>query len=181
MKNGWQEIEINGVRTKALITIKEDGDIKHIGQLYWLWQKLNMAIKLISTRGINLPEAISENAFCLFFPTVRVVKLAKGKCSYDCISTETGKRIQIKASSMKSDLTSFGPRSEWDELYFLDFSTGNGSFKVYKIDAEWIYAQKMNEGQTFTEQQAQGRRPRFSITQKIIKPLKLNPIKICNI
>ena len=116
-------------------------------------------MKEISTRGINLPEALSENAFCLFFPDcMRVIQLKKGKCSYDVINTRTGSRIQIKASSIGSDLTSFGPRSEWDELFFLDFSAGDGSFKVYKIEPDWIYKHQVNKKQTFSEQQAEKRR-----------------------
>src|SRR3989344_2658054 len=156
MKIEWKVIEVN----------KEKGDQEKLRNLYNLWNTLNKAIKSISTRGINLPEAISENAFCIFFPEyVRVVKLAKGKCSFDTINTRTGKRIQIKASSVASDLTSFGPRSEWDELYFLDFSAGDGSFKVYEIKPDWIYKHKVNKSQTFEEQQKQNRRPRFSITE----------------
>ena len=182
MKILWKGIETNGKKIKAKVTIYQFGDRRKIRFLYKLWKSLNDKIKKISTRGINLPEAISENAFCLFFPScVRVVKLAKGKCSFDCIDTITGTRIQIKASSIESDLTSFGPRSEWDELYFLDFSKGDGSFKVYKIEQEWIYNHRVSKTQTFAQQQKQARRPRFSITEKIIKPRKLKPIKICTL
>ena len=35
---------------------------------------------------------------------------------------------------------------------------------------------KVNKTQTFKQQQAQARRPRFSITDKIIKDKKLKPI-----
>ena len=182
MKIEWRNIEINKSIIKARITIYEKGDKKQLKKLYNVWSALNKAIKLISTRGINIPEAITENAFCVFFPKyVRVVKLAKGKCSFDAIDKKTGKRIQIKATSIKSDLTSFGPRSEWDELYFLDFSNGDGSFKIYRIDPNWIYNHKVNKNQTFAEQQSQARRPRFSIIKNIIKPGSLKPLKICKL
>jgi len=178
----WKEILVNGKKVKARITTYKLGDRRRLRALYKLWKKLNDKIKLISTRGVNLPEAISENAFCIFFPScVRVVKLAQGKCSFDCVNIATGKRIQIKASSISSDLTSFGPKSEWDELYFLDFSKGDGSFKAYKIEKDWIYKHKVNVRQTFQEQQAQSRRPRFSIMDDIIKPRNLSPIKICKL
>ena len=118
----------------------------------------------------------------MFFPNcVRTVGLKKGKCSFDCINTKTGSRIQIKASSVASDLTSFGPRSEWDELFFLDFSKGDGSFKAYLISPDEVYSRNMNKGQTFAEQQAQGRRPRFSIIDSIIIPEKRKPVKICKL
>lgn len=182
MKISWKKVKVNTNEIEALITIPGKFDKWKLKKLYNLWSKLNNAIKKISTRGINLPEAISENAFCLFFPDcVRVVKLKKGKCSYDAINLKTGSRIQIKASSVTSDLTSFGPRSEWDELFFLDFSANNGSFKAYKIEKELIYKHKVNKNQTFEQQQKQSRRPRFSIVDNIIKPLKLKPIKICRL
>ncbi len=180
MKLDWQELNINGKKIKARITVKEKDDQKKLKFLFDLWLKLNRAIKAISTRGINLPEAISENAFCLFFNSVRIVKLAKGKCSFDCIDLDTGKRIQIKASSVAKDLTSFGPRSEYDELYFLDFSKLDSSFKVYKIQPNWIYKFKVNKKQTFADQQKQGKRPRFSITY-LIQTKGLKPVKVCKL
>ncbi len=182
MKIEWKEIKVNGEIISAKVTIKEEGDNEYLRKVYRDWLNLNNEIKAHSTRGVNLPEFISENAFCVVFPEcIRVTELKKGKCSFDAINTNTGKRIQIKATSTKSDLTTFGPRSEWDELYFLDFSEGDGSFKVYKIEANWIYKHKVNQSQTFKQQQIQGKRPRFSITKKIILPSKLKPIKICKL
>lgn len=70
MKIDWTEIKINNENVKAKITIKQNGDERTLRSLFNLWLKLNKAIKAISTRGINLPEAISENAFCLFFDAV---------------------------------------------------------------------------------------------------------------
>jgi hypothetical protein len=138
MKIIEKDVLIEGRKVKAKITLKEIGDRELIKRLYFDWKQLNDRLKKISTRGINLPEAISENAFTLFYPEcVRVVNLKGMKCSFDCINLKTGSRIQIKASSVISDLTSFGPRSEWDELFFLDFSSGDGSFKIYKIEQDF--------------------------------------------
>ncbi len=182
MKIEWRKYQISGKEIEALVTIPETLDRWRLRRLYSKWKKLNDSIKKISTRGINLPEAISENAFCIFFPEcVRVVKLKQGKCSYDVFNRKTGERIQIKASSIDEDLSSFGPRSEWDILYFLDFSAGDGSFKAYKIEADWIYKHQVNKNQNFGDQQAQGRRPRFSIVENIIKPRGLRPVKICKL
>jgi len=182
MKIVWAEVNVNGEKIWAQITHKEEKDRESLKKLYFDWKKLNDDIKKISTRGINLPEAISENAFCLFCKhCVRVVKLKNGKCSYDVLNVKTGSRMQIKASSIDDDLTSFGPRSEWDELFFLDFSKGDGSFRIYKIDADWINKHKLNKTQTFADQQAENRRPRFSITENIIKPRKLKPVAICKL
>ena len=160
MKKVWKDYTIKGKKITALVNIFEEGDRKLIRDLYFSWKEVNDNIKKISTRGINLPEAVSENAYCFFFDNcVRIVKLKDGKCSYDVINTKTGSRIQIKAASVKYDLTSFGPRSEWDELFFLDFSEGDGSFKVYKIEQDWIYKHMVNRIQTFEQQQAERRRP----------------------
>jgi hypothetical protein len=183
MKTEWKKINKNNEIIEALVTsLDYEKDKKLIGKLYFQWKNLNEAIKKISTRGINLPEAISENAFCLFFTDcLRVNKLKGGKCSFDVINIKTGSRIQIKASSVEEDLTSFGPHSEFDEIYFLDFSNGNGSFLVYKIETQWIYGHNINKNQTFEEQQQQGRRPRFSIKKDIIKVKKLKPVKECKL
>lgn len=182
MKIGAQEILIKGKKIKARVTIKEAGDRELLKSLYFDWKKLNDRLKAISTRGINLPETISENAFTLFFPDCfRVVSLKGMKCSFDCINIKTGSRIQIKASSVASDLTSFGPRSEWDELFFLDFSAGDGSFKAYKIEPDLIYKHMVNKKQSFEQQQEENRRPRFSIIEQIIKPHRLKPVKVCKL
>ena len=182
MKIEWKEVNIKGRKIKALLTIKEKSDKELLKKLYSDWKKLNDKLKAISTRGINLPEAISENAFALFFPDcMRVVGLKGMKCSFDCINIKTGSRIQIKATSITSDLTTFGPRSEWDELFFLDFSASDGSFKAYKIEPDWIYKHMVNKKQSFKDQQKQGRRPRFSIIDNIIKPKGLKPVKICKL
>jgi len=182
MKIEWKKLKVNGKIIDAKITIKEKIDRALLKKLYFDWKKLNDSLKSISTRGINLPETISENAFCIFFKDcVRVVKLKKGKCSYDCINTKTGKTIQIKATSVNFDLTSFGPRSEYDELFFLDFSKGDGSFKVYEIKPDWVYNHMVNKKMSFKQQQEKGKRPRFSITKGIIKTRNLKPIRVCKL
>ncbi len=182
MKIQWKDFIINGKKISARVSVHEKGDRKLLRDLYLDWKSLNDRLKQIGTRGINIPETITENAFSLFFENcVRIVKLKAGKCSFDSINTKTGSRIQLKAASVKYDLTSFGPKSEWDELFFLDFSAGDGSFKVYKIEPDWIYKHKVNRNQTFEEQQAQGRRPRFSITYNLIQAKGLKPIKICKL
>ena len=179
MKIVWRELNLNNQKVQAQITINEEGDRTLLRTLYLDWKNLNDRLKQIGTRGINLPETISENAFCIFFrDCFRVVKVKGMKCSFDAVNTKTGDRIQIKASSVGSDLTSLGPKSEWDKLFFLDFSQGNGVFKVYEIKPEWVYGHNVSKTQTFKEQQDQGRRPRFSIIDNIIKPKDLKPIKI---
>ena len=63
----------------------------------------------------------------------------------------------------------------------LDFSAGDGSFKVYYIKPEWVYNHQVNKNQTFKQQQEEKRRPRFSIIDKIIKVRGLKPVKGCKL
>lgn len=181
MKINWKTFNINGKSVKVMATDYEPNDKALLKRLYFSWRDLNNEFKKISTRGINLPEQISENAFCLFFENcVRVVKLQKGKCSYDVLNIQNGSRIQIKASSIEEDLTSFGPRSEWDELYFLDFSRSDGTFDVYKVNPELVYKHQMNQKQSFKDQQDEGKRPRFSI-KKVMAENGIGPVKVCSL
>ena len=185
MKQETKEIVLEGIKTKVQLIIIEEKDRPYLRRLYDSWKLLNKGMKDFKSRGINMPEGISEGAFCLDFNDgcARTLKVSKGLGSFDVLELETGKRIQIKAVSVDEDLTSFGPKSVWDELYFLDFyleGKFDGSFAVYKIPNNLIYDHKVNSSQTFKEQQAQGRRPRFSI-KKILKEYNIKPIKICKI
>jgi len=64
-------------------------------------------------------------------------------------------------------------------LYFLDFYNNgklDGTFNIYKIPTKTIYSMKVNKNQTLKQQQAQEKRPRFSIIKKIVENKKLKPI-----
>ena len=97
---------------------------------------------------------------------------------------DCNKRIQVKACGVLPDLTSFGPKSEWDEIYFMDFfkdGSWNGEFDIYFIENNWIYNHKVNNNQTMKEQQLQGRRPRFSIYKDIIQRRGIKPVSTGNL
>ena len=109
---------------------------------------------------------------------------SKVNTSCDCYKFDTNKRVQVKATSVSEDLTSFGPRSECDTLIFCDFyvvGKFDGRFKCCEILNEKVYTHKVNRNQTFKEQQQASRRPRFSITKDIIRPLNLKPIQVGNL
>lgn len=141
--------------------------------LYNQWHNLNLGMNGLNARNINLPEGISECAFCIEMDAVRPIGNINGaNRSWDCYNINTNSRVQIKACSVIPDLTSFGPRSQWDELYFIDFfRTGNwdGMFDIYSIPNDLIYNHRVNRNQTFRDQQALGRRPRLSIWTDIIQ------------
>jgi len=104
---------------------------------------------------------------------------AQVNTSFDAYHLGTNKRIQVKACSVLPDLTSFGPRTQWDEIYFVDFyrdGSWDGKFDIYLIENEDIYNFPVNATQTYRDQQAEGRRPRFSIYTGIIQAKGLNPV-----
>ena len=134
-----------------------------------------------SLSRINIPELLSEAIFCYHFNGGRLNKTINGKInsSFDCLTLSPTKRIQVKSCSVSYDLTSFGPKSIWDELYFVHFYPNrryDGTYKIYKINNDLIYNHKVNINQTMNDQQKQGKRPRFGIMKEIIEPLKLKPV-----
>lgn len=162
-------------------------DLNLLQTIYQDWRSLSDKLRSLNARAINLPEGLSEVAFCLFTGTYRLnnPKLVKNvHSSFDAYCPQTHKRIQVKACSVIPDLTSFGPNSVWDELYFLDFyKEGNwdGTFDVYHISNNLIYNQMVNRNQTFIQMQSQGKRPRFSIFEKIILAQSISPVATFNL
>jgi len=158
-----------------------ENDRVELYYIYRNWRELCDQLKSMGGRGVNLPEVLSESSFCLEMGAVRVVSSITGaNSSWDCYSTERNTRIQVKACSVLPDLTSFGPKSVWDEIYFVDFFRNgdwDGKFDIYYIDSELIYNHYVNQTQTFREQQSQGRRPRFSIYRELITTRNISPIR----
>ena len=144
---------------------------------------MNEKLKKLGGRGLNVPDVFSEALFCLAFNAVRTNGTAH---SYDCVVRGTGEGVQVKSASIPNDCTSFGPTSTWDLLYFVDFAPNgivDGLVKFYKVEDADVYNLVLNakKGETFKDQQLQGRRPRFSMQSAIIRPKKLMPVKIINI
>jgi len=169
-----------GVFNVEVLAFSEQ-DHAFLSKIYRNWRNLCGDLALIEARGINLPEGLSESAFCIEMGAVRVIRSIPGaNSSWDCYDINRKKRIQVKACSVLPDLTSFGPESQWDEIYFLDFyreGKWDGTFNIYLIPNRSIYEYPVNRGQTMREQQEQRRRPRFSIYSGIIEPQKIRPIK----
>jgi hypothetical protein len=155
-------------------------DQQKLKDIYNRWVSLSNDLQNFGGRRINLPELLSEAVFCMNFSSGRMTQSISGaNTSFDCYDLKRKKRIQVKACSVEEDLTSFGPDSIWDEIYFIHFYPNNaydGSYKIYLIDNNLIYSQKVNGNQTMHQQQQQGRRPRFSIVKEIIRPKKILPV-----
>ncbi|MEI7425764.1 MAG: Bsp6I family type II restriction endonuclease [Candidatus Moraniibacteriota bacterium] len=180
MKLQQYSVEIDGNEINIEVARFSKKDATTFKKLFDIWVKLNNGLSKYG-RKVNIPEVLSEGMFCIFSDSVRYQRKLKGKgsASFDTINLKTGEREQIKASSIESDLTSFGPKSEWDKLYFMNFyNNGNpdGTFDVYEIPSHLIYEHKVNSGQTMKSQQEEKRRPRFSIMKDIIKPNKIEPL-----
>ncbi len=145
------------------------------------WLELNKILKKLGGRGLNVPDIMSEGLFCYLFDAVRTNNTAY---SFDCISRINGAGIQIKSGSIEYDLTSFGPTSTWDEIYYVDFAPNgivDGLVYIYKLDYDIKnIVLNVSKNETFQDQQKQGRRPRFSIKKTIIESENIKPIKIIN-
>lgn len=159
----------------------EESDREVLYNIYNDWRSLCDNLVKIKSRAVNLPEGLSESSFCLEMGFARFTSSISGSnTSFDCIDLNTNDRIQVKACSILPDLTSFGPKSVWDKIYFVDFcreGKWDGTFDIYLLDNDDIYNHKVNAEQTLRDQQLQGRRPRFSIFKEIIQKKKLKPIK----
>lgn len=157
---------------------KPDGD--KWKEIFDLWKGLKMGMREYQAREPNFPEGLSEVAFCLWSGSTRFISAKKlSNTSFDTFNIKTGRAEQIKACSVEKDLTSFGPKSKWDDLYFLDFYNNgkvDGKFDIYLIPSELIYANKVNKGQTLRDQQGEKRRPRFCIKTDIIARNNIKPI-----
>lgn len=158
----------------------EEQDLECLKQVFHRWMSMNADLKSLGGRNLNVPDVFSEGLFCLGFDAVRTNKTAH---SYDCVIKATGEGVQVKSASIESDCTSFGPTSTWDRLFFADFvphGVIDGEVWFYEISSEDIYNLVLNKrkGETFRDQQRQGRRPRLSIKQLIIKEKGLQPVKI---
>jgi len=160
---------------------KKDG--KEWKRIFDIWKELKIGLRGYKSREPNMPEGLSEVAFCLWSGSARYIKIKGAKKgiagSFDTFDINTNKAQQIKACSIDRDLTSFGPKSKWDDLYFVDFFNEgkvDGRFDVYLIPNKYIKNQSLNKNEKFTDQQEQKRRPRFGIKKEIIDKYKIKPL-----
>ena len=161
----------------------DKSDMRIFKSTFNKYRSLNNILKnkLKATRIMNFPDALSESIFCL---AMNCGKLLGGKntsgysTSFDAYDTKREKRIQIKCSA-SSGPTSFGPRSEYDEIYFVDFKSNgkiDGTYKIYKLENKDIDSVKANKDQSLVDQQKLDRRPRFEIRSALVLKKKLKPV-----
>lgn len=160
----------------------DDKDYLKLKDIFKDWTLINSKLKPLGGRNLNVPDVFSEALFCIFFNSIRTNGTAH---SYDCVSLESSAGIQIKSGSIEEDCSSFGPTSTWDELYYVDFAPNghvDGHVSFYKIDIDLKkLVLNAKKGETFEDQQKQGRRPRFSIKRQIIRAYNIQPCLSINL
>ncbi|RFB09464.1 Bsp6I family restriction endonuclease [Bacillus sp. HNG] len=96
-----------------LVTVDKDRFNDAI-QAYFLWKELDLIIRKSHTRGVNIPETISEALLCY----VSDFQLNRGSGG-DAFDPKTDRVIESKATSnFDRDTSSFSPKEEFDALYF---------------------------------------------------------------
>lgn len=145
---------------------------------YFKWKSLNDSLKSFCSRGINMPDAISEpmGCYCLGY--------LWNKGSGGDARDSNGKKIEFKATSnYDSDLSSFGPVCDFDNLVFLRFDLSDDKLYIYDtgIDSEELKTIPVNTTQTVGDQQKQGRRPHLRFIDEVINKRKLKPTCVFDI
>lgn len=145
---------------------------------YFKWKSLNDSLKSFCSRGINMPDSISEpiGCFCLDY--------FWNKGSGGDAITRDGRKVEFKAcSNFDSDLTSFGPTCEFDNFVFLRFNLNENLCYVYDtgLSSDEVKKLRVNSTQTIEDQQKLGRRPHIRIIDEVINKLDLKPTCIFNI
>ena len=173
--------ENQGIILKLMTFSKADKKI--FKSTFKKYQNINKILKskLMATRIMNFPDALSESIFCLEMNCGKLLEAENASgysTSFDAYDMKREKRIQVKCSA-SSGPSSFGPRSQYDEIYFVDFASKgfvDGSYKIYKLKNDDIDNVQVNKKQKLTDQQKQDRRPRFEIRSAIIVKKNLKPI-----
>lgn len=150
--------------------------------LYPKWKALNEDIKTIYSRGINLHEAFTEIICCYHLQLDLNLNDDQTSDSADAYTRE-GLKVQIKGSSnCINDLSSFGPKSQFDLLCFCCLDNDNKFLmKIFNIPIINLKQTFVNKNETFFEQQLQQRRPRFSIYQKCILKNDIQPLLLIDL
>ena len=152
----------------------DDARIDETCNAYFKWKDLNTYISNHSRRGMNMPDAISEpmGCYCLGYLWNR------GSETGDATDPKTNKKIEFKATSRyEGDLSSFGPKTKFDNLVFLRFKLDDNLLYIYdlKINSDEFGQYPANSKETIQDQKNQGRRPRVSLLELFVKKKNLQP------
>lgn len=147
--------------------------IRNTCQIYQHWKTLYTELQTLSTRGYPFPGELSENFAC--YALGYMLNKGSGGDAYD---PHTDRIIEMKGTGAdKDDLSSFSPSEEFDELVFCKVEKEEDCLYIYctGVNSDDLKDIPVSKTQTVGDQQRQGRRPRFSIMQKIIRARGLTP------
>lgn len=170
----------NSEKVEKMELVKVDSQrIKTVIDTYYHWKQLDAEIKTLSgTRGINFPSELSEYMAC-YALDLMVNKEGSNGDAVDMSDPQNPLIIEIKGSSADetSAPNSFSPSEHFDDLVFVRLEKYDDLLKIYRlgINSEELKKIKVSKTQTVEDQQKQGRRPRFSIQDKIVKEQGLEP------
>lgn len=166
----------DGINCSGTGSFFEITDKDTLNKYYHSWKSLNEVNVAFGMRRANLPEMLSEGLASMVFGWARTNASTINGCpssSCDLVDLENGKLIQLKGCSTSKERnagpTSFGPRSEFDELVFMHLDCDTDTAYFYRLDADTYKNWKVNRTETIADQQAQGRRPRVTILPKIVE------------
>jgi hypothetical protein len=178
------QTKIYGEDSSFKIKLYGEEDILWVKEVFTLWMNFKQALKKHGERSPNIPEAVSETIYCILTHSGRFANSKSKKlkdASFDAFNVITEETIQVKASQIEKDCTSFGPKTRWDKLVFVDFfNDGNvdGTFDIYEIPTEYLNKVIVREEGdiTFEKRKAEGKRPRLSLKESVIYPNSIQPI-----
>ena len=165
------------MNNEYLIKIDEPR-IQQTCDAYFKWKDLNTYVKSLISRGINMPDAISEPMGCY------CLNLLWNKSTGGDAKTIDGKKIEFKATSnFAYDLSSFGPKCEFDDLVFLRFDLDLNMLFVYDtgVNSEELKKIHVSKTATVEDYQKMGKRPHIRIIETIINKRGLEPTVIFDI
>ena len=142
-------------------------------RIYQHWKQLDAEVRAISTRGINFPAELSE-----IFACYALDYWQKKDGFGDAYDHKHKRIIEMKGSgSDRSDLSSFSPSETFDELVFIKVKKDEDMIYIWQtgVSSTELAKIKVNSRQTVVDQQREGKRPRFSVEQKIIWAKGLKP------
>ena len=121
-----------------------------------------------------MPDAISEpmGCYCLGFLWNRGDEVG------DAFDPATGRKIEFKATSrFEGDLSSFGPKCQFDDLVFLRFKLDENLLYIYDlhVTSDEFGAYPANSKETIQQQKDQGRRPHISLQSLFVDAKGLQP------
>lgn len=156
----------------------DNARINDVCDSYFKWKDLNTSLSNYISRGINFPDVISEPMGCYS------LDLLWNKGSGGDAQSRDGLKIEMKAcSNFNMDLSSFGPKCDFDILVFLRLNYEENKLYIYNtgVSSDELKKLPANKTQTVGEQQAQKRRPHISIIESIINAKGLQPTCVFNI